>query len=493
MTPEIILSFDFGTRRIGVASGDTLTRTARGLKTFERAGDIPWAAIGALVAEYRPGRLVIGVPYNMDGTPTLLTDSSRAFARELRARFGLPACLMDERLSSREAQAELRDARASGLKRRRLTHADVDMTAAKIVLERWFDNPAAAEPLEPQQAHRGRSLSTESTNASPSAASTAPQRDGEGRLRHLITLEGLSRDELTALLDLAQFYVRSPGSLPARDQSLAGHTVANLFFEPSTRTRVSFELAALRLGADVVNLDMQSSSRVKGETVLDTIYTLQAMLADILIMRDAEPGLPAYVAKHVAPHVCILNAGEAHLSHPTQGLLDALTVRQMKHDFQGLRVLIAGDIAHSRVARSAWQAFTTLGVEELRIAAPADLMPRPEEFATATRFDDIDRAIEGVDVVMALRIQRERFTKAQIPDEATYHRTFGITAERLRKAQPDAIVMHPGPMNRGVEISAEVADGPQSVIQQQVMNGVAVRMAVLATIARNVQERRRLS
>lgn len=318
------------------------------------------------------------------------------------------------------------------------------------------------------------------------------QRDAHGRLQHLITLDGLSRDELTALLDLAQFYVRAPGDLPARDQSLAGHTVANLFFEPSTRTRVSFELAAQRLGAEVVNLDMQTSSRVKGETVLDTIYTLQAMHADILVMRDAEPGLPAYVAQHVDPHVCILNAGEAHLSHPTQGLLDALTIRQYRHDFGELTVLIAGDIAHSRVARSAWQALTTLGVGELRIAAPDDLMPAEGEFAGAARYTDIDAAIVGADAVMALRIQRERIIHSQIPDEATYHRTFGITADRLRKAKPDAILMHPGPMNRDVEIASDVADGPQSVIQRQVTNGVAVRMAVLATIVRNVQARRQL-
>jgi aspartate carbamoyltransferase catalytic subunit len=316
------------------------------------------------------------------------------------------------------------------------------------------------------------------------------QRDAEGRLRHLITLDGLKREEITALLDLAQFYVRVPGDLAARDQSLAGHTVANLFFEPSTRTRVSFELAAQRLGAEVVNLDMQSSSRVKGETVLDTIYTLQAMHADVLVMRDAEPGLPAYVAKFVAPYVCILNAGEAHLSHPTQGLLDALTIRQVKGDLGQLRVLIAGDISHSRVARSAWQAFTTLGVGELRIAAPSELMPGADEFAGAQRFNDIDRAIRGVDVVMALRIQRERMSSTQIPDEATYHRTFGITSERMKLARPGAIVMHPGPMNRDVEIASNVADGPQSVIQRQVANGVAVRMAVLATIMRNVQARR---
>jgi aspartate carbamoyltransferase catalytic subunit len=207
-------------------------------------------------------------------------------------------------------------------------------------------------------------------------------------------------------------------------------------------------------------------------------------------MRDAEPGLPAYVAKYGAPHVCILNAGEAHLSHPTQGLLDALTVRQMKGDFSKLKILIAGDISHSRVARSAWQAFTALGVADLRIAAPEDLLPGKDEFKGTTRFTDIDKAISGVDVVMTLRIQRERMSGAAIPDEATYHRTFGITAERLAKANKDAIVMHPGPMNRDVEIASEVADGPQSVIQRQVTNGVAVRMAVLATIARNVQARR---
>jgi aspartate carbamoyltransferase catalytic subunit len=192
----------------------------------------------------------------------------------------------------------------------------------------------------------------------------------------------------------------------------------------------------------------------------------------------------------VAPHVCILNAGEAHLSHPTQGLLDALTVRQTKGDLSKLRVLIAGDIAHSRVARSAWQVFTTLGVGEMRIAAPDNLMPKVSEFPGARRFSDMDQAIQDVDVVMALRIQRERMSSASIPDEGSYHRQFGITSQRLRKARSDAIVMHPGPMNRDVEIASEVADGPQSVIQRQVANGVAVRMAVLATIARNVQARR---
>ncbi len=473
--PQLILAFDFGTRRIGLASGDTLTRTARGLTTLDCARGMPWPAIDKVCADFQPAQLVVGLPYNMDGTPTRADGCGAHLRGRARGALSQPVALVDERLSSREAEAELRDARAAGLKRGRTTHADVDMIAARILLERWFAGEGEASTM---RAH---------DHDDPSSS---VQRDADGRLRHLITLEGLSAEELIALLDLAQFYVREPGDLPARDQSLAGHTVANLFFEPSTRTRVSFELAAQRLGADVVNLDMQSSSRVKGETVLDTIYTLQAMHADILVMRDAEPGLPAYVAQFVAPHVCILNAGEAHLSHPTQGLLDALTVRQAKGDFAQLRVLIAGDISHSRVARSAWQAFTTLGVAELRIAAPDDLMPGPGEFAGATRFNDIDRAIAGVDVVMALRIQRERMRGAHIPDEASYHRAFGITAERMKKARPGAIVMHPGPMNRDVEIASDVADGPQSVIQRQVANGVAVRMAVLATIARNVQARR---
>ena len=315
------------------------------------------------------------------------------------------------------------------------------------------------------------------------------QRDHAGRLRHLLTLDGLTRDELLHLLDLAQFYVRVPGELPARDQSLWGRTVANLFFEPSTRTRVSFELAAKRLGADVVNLDMHSSSRVKGETVLDTIYTLQAMQVDVFVMRDAEPGLPAYVSAQVAPHVSVLNAGEAHVSHPTQGLLDVLTIRQRKGDVAGLRVAIVGDLRHSRVARSTARALLTLGVGELRLVSPESLMPAAGELEGASRHHTLAEGIHGADVVMALRIQHERMAAADSLDKDAFYREWGISTENLRHAKPDAIVMHPGPMNRGVEITSEVADGRQSVIRQQVTNGVAVRMAVLATIVRNVQER----
>ena len=224
--------------------------------------------------------------------------------------------------------------------------------------------------------------------------------------------------------------------------------------------------------------------------MLDTIYTLQAMQADVLVIRDAEPGVPALVARHVAPHVSMLNAGEAHLSHPTQGLLDVLTIRQRKGDLGTLCVAIVGDVRHSRVARSAAQALSTLGVGELRLVAPAPLMPDADEFPGAKRFDALAAGIAGADVVMSLRIQRERMAEAQIPDTDAYLSRVRHHARTARaRAQPDAIVMHPGPMNRGVEIASDVADGPASAIQQQVTNGVAVRMAVLATIVRNVQVR----
>ena len=313
------------------------------------------------------------------------------------------------------------------------------------------------------------------------------QRDAAGRLRHLLTLEGLSRAEIVGLLDGAQAYVRGPGEPTARDTALAGRTVANLFFEPSTRTRVAFELAAQRQGAAVVNLEMLSSSRVKGETVLDTIYTLQAMAVDVFVLRDAEPGLPAWIAAHVQPHVSVLNAGEAHLSHPTQGLLDALTIRQRLGDTRKLVVAVVGDVRHSRVARSTWQALATLGVAEFRLVGPAELLPERDEFPGARRSTTLAEGLEGADVVMALRIQRERMAEARIPDAETYHRAFGITTQSLALAKPGALVMHPGPMNRGIEIADEVADGPQSAIQLQVANGVAVRMAVLGAIVRRAE------
>jgi aspartate carbamoyltransferase catalytic subunit len=308
------------------------------------------------------------------------------------------------------------------------------------------------------------------------------QTRSNGTLRHLLTLEGLPRTQIEALLTRAQRFVRPIGETPVHSDSLAGITVANLFTEPSTRTRVSFELAAKRLGADVVNLEVQLSSRVKGESMLDTIYTLEACHVDVFVIRDAEAGVPGLVASNVKPHASVLSAGEGSVSHPTQGLLDALTILQAKGRFDGLRVAIVGDVKHSRVARSAWHVLSTLGVAQIRVVAPKALMPESGEFAGCDRFHSLDAGIADVDVVMMLRIQKERMATAQIPDADRYFAQFGLSAERLSKARPDAIVMHPQPMNRGIEIASEVADGPQSVIRDQVRNGVAVRMAVLEAV-----------
>ena len=309
------------------------------------------------------------------------------------------------------------------------------------------------------------------------------QQDANGRLRHLITLDGVPRPLIEELLERAQGYLTPPGSLPPRGSDLAGWTIANLFAEPSTRTRASFELAAARLGADTINLDVMLSSRAKGESIIDTIYTLQEMQVNVFVIRDAEPGIHEYVARHVGPGVSVISGGEAHLSHPTQGLLDALTIRQCKGRFDGLVVTLVGDIRRSRVARSAHRALSTLGIAEIRIVAPRAMMPDPAEFAGARRFTSLDEGLAGADVVMMLRIQQERATGAGATDLVDYHQNYGLTAARLAGADAQAIVMHPGPMNRGVEITSDVADGPRSMIRRQVANGVAVRMAVLAHLA----------
>jgi aspartate carbamoyltransferase catalytic subunit len=303
-----------------------------------------------------------------------------------------------------------------------------------------------------------------------------------GTLRHLLTLEGMGKPAIEALLTRAQKFVRPIGEPPVRNSNLAGITVANLFTEPSTRTRVSFELAAKRLGADVVNLEVQLSSRVKGESMLDTVFTLEACHVDVFVIRDAEAGVPGIVASNVQPHASVLSAGEAHVAHPTQGLLDALTILQVKKKFDGLKVAIVGDIKHSRVARSAWHVLATLGVAEIHLISPRGLAPDAGEFAGCERHTSIDTGIAGCDVVMMLRIQKERMATAAIPDADRYFAKFGLSAERLARAKPDAIVMHPQPMNRGIEIASDVADGPQSVIRDQVRNGVAVRMAVLEAV-----------
>jgi len=317
------------------------------------------------------------------------------------------------------------------------------------------------------------------------------QTDNAGGLRHLISLDGLTREALTAILDLAMRYRRFPGQPAYEGRELAGVTLANLFFEPSTRTRASFDLASRRLGAHVLNLDLQSSSRAKGETMLDTIYTLEAMNTDIFVIRDSEAGMPEFLVDHVAPHVSVISAGEAHMSHPTQGLLDVLTIRTHQHRFTGLKVAIVGDIVHSRVARSTARALQTLGTTDVRLVAPQALLPSEDEFRGAQLFTRIEDGIAGADVVMMLRIQKERMVQTAALDDQAYFRDFGLDAKRLKLASPNVLVMHPGPMNRGVEISSEVADGPRSVIREQVNNGVAVRMAVLASIAATLTRHRR--
>ncbi len=306
-------------------------------------------------------------------------------------------------------------------------------------------------------------------------------------LRHLLSLEHMPQAQMLALLTRAQALLEADRSRAAYD-TLAGATVVNLMSEPSTRTRASFELAARRLGGNVLNLDVSNSSRKKGESLLDTVYTLQAMRSDIFIVRTATVGAPQMIADHVDPDVAVISAGEANVSHPTQGLLDMLSIRQRKPDFANLVVCIVGDIAHSRVACSAAHALACLGVGELRIVAPPELMPAADAFAGARRFNKMADGLKDADVVMTLRIQRERMAQSSTPDPNEFHAAYGLNSERLRLAHPQAIVMHPGPMIRGCEITSTVADGPQSVIRQQVSNGLAVRMSILEQVWRTLRD-----
>jgi aspartate carbamoyltransferase catalytic subunit len=306
-----------------------------------------------------------------------------------------------------------------------------------------------------------------------------PQLDDHGRLHHLLTLDGLPRAMLEQLLDRAEQLRALSHDGTRRLDLLNGRTVINLFFEPSTRTRTSFDLAAKRLGADVINFDIASSSTVKGETLLDTVHTLEAMHCDAFVVRHKASGTSEFIARHLRSNCAVLNAGDGNRAHPTQGLLDVLTLRRHRADFSQLRVVICGDIRHSRVARSDVHALRTLGVGELRLCAPESLLPDAAEIPDCQLFSDFDAALRGADVVIMLRLQKERMEGALIPSEAEYFRRFGLSSQRLAHAAPDCLVMHPGPINRDVEIAADVADGPRSLILEQVGNGVFMRMAVL--------------
>jgi len=312
-----------------------------------------------------------------------------------------------------------------------------------------------------------------------------PQLNRNDELIHLLSIEGLPQSILQHILDTAGTFL----SVNERDVKkvplLRGKSVFNLFFENSTRTRTTFEIAAKRLSADVINLDIARSSTAKGETLLDTIANLSAMHADMFVVRHSESGAPYLIAQHCAPHVHVVNAGDGRHSHPTQGLLDMYTIRHYKKDFTNLTVAIVGDIVHSRVARSDIHALTTLGAPEIRAVGPKTLVPGDLKEMGVRVCHDMAEGITGADVIIMLRLQNERMTGAMLPSAGEYFKTFGLTPEKLALAKPDAIVMHPGPINRGVEIDSTVVDGLQSVILPQVTFGIAVRMAVMSIIAGN--------
>ena len=306
------------------------------------------------------------------------------------------------------------------------------------------------------------------------------QLNSEGQLKHFLTTEGLSRELLSEILDTADSFVDMSAQQVKKVPLLRGKTVVNLFFEASTRTASTFELAAKRLSADVLNLNISTSSTAKGETLRDTLMTMEAMHSDMFVVRHSDSGAQHYIAENVTPDVAVINAGDGRHAHPTQAMLDMLTIRQHKGDFSPLKVAIVGDILHSRVARSQIHALRTLGAAEVRVIAPNTLLPRHIEALGVQVYTDMKQGLKDVDVVMMLRLQRERMLSALLPSEAEFYKLYGLSEDKLQLAHPDAIVMHPGPINRGVEIESAVADGPRSLILNQVTNGIAVRMAVMS-------------
>jgi len=306
-----------------------------------------------------------------------------------------------------------------------------------------------------------------------------------GELRHLLTTEGLPAETIRRILDTADQFVSVGEREVKKVPLLRGKAIFNVFFENSTRTRTTFEIAAKRLSADVINLNVGASSTTKGETLLDTVWNLQAMDADMFIVRHSQSGAPHLIARHVRHGVAVINAGDGRHAHPTQGLLDVYTIRHYKKDFSALTVAIVGDVLHSRVARSQIHALKTLGVPDLRVIGPKTLLPAQVERLGVRVFHDMEEGLRGCDVVIMLRLQNERMNGALLPSAGEFFKVWGLTAEKLSRAKPDAIVMHPGPINRGVEIDSQVADGSHSVILPQVTFGIAVRMAVMSILAGN--------
>ena len=310
-----------------------------------------------------------------------------------------------------------------------------------------------------------------------------PQLNAKGELQHLLSIEGLPREILTQILDTAESFAGVTEREVKKVPLLRGKSVFNLFFEPSTRTRTTFEIAAKRLSADVINLNIAISSQTKGESLLDTVANLSAMQADIFVVRHSSAGAPFLIARHVKPHEHVVNAGDGRHAHPTQGLLDLFTIRHYKKDFTKLTVAIVGDILHSRVARSLIHGLTTLGTAEVRAIGPRTLLPAAVEAMGVHVYEDMRAGLRDVDVVVMLRLQNERMKGALLPSPGEYFKHYGLTMDKLAVARDDVIVMHPGPMNRGVEIESSVADGARSVILPQVTFGIAVRMAVMSILA----------
>ena len=311
----------------------------------------------------------------------------------------------------------------------------------------------------------------------------------DGKLKHFLSIEGLNKAILTDILDTAESFTSVTDRSIKKVPILRGKTVANLFFEASTRTRATFELAAQRLSADILSLDIKTSSAVKGESLLDTLHNLEAMQIDMFVIRHQDSGSAHFFAQHVSPGVSVLNAGDGQHSHPTQAMLDMFTIRRHKQTFENLSVAIVGDIKHSRVARSQIHALNVLNTGQVRVIAPRTLLPEYTETLGVQVYHDLDEGLKDVDVVIMLRLQKERMTGALLPSEQEYFRQFGLTPERVKLAKPDAIIMHPGPANRGIEIESSVMDGKQSVILQQVTYGIAVRMAVMSMIASQPESR----
>ncbi len=303
-----------------------------------------------------------------------------------------------------------------------------------------------------------------------------------GRLSHFLTIEGLSKALLTEILDTAESFAGISEHQVKKVPLLRGKTIVNLFFENSTRTRTTFELAATRLSADVLNMNIATSATSKGESLLDTIRNLEAMHVDMFVVRHALSGAAHFIAEHTAPHIHVINAGDGQHAHPTQAMLDMFTIRRHKQHFSNLKVAIVGDILHSRVARSQILALNTLGVAEVRVIAPKTLLPAQVESLGVIPLHDMEEGLDNVDVIIMLRLQKERMNSAFLPSESEFFRCYGLTESKLARAKPDAIVMHPGPINRGVEIASSVADGERSVILQQVSNGIAVRMAIMTMV-----------